>query len=50
MYRRSDDIEDTSIFAEGEASGLGEDIENELSKLDDHEKSSLLEQLENSNL
>jgi hypothetical protein len=46
----SDDIEDTSIFAEGEASGLGEDIENELSKLDDHEKSSLLEQLENNNL
>ena len=46
----SEDIEGTSIFAEGEASGLGEDIENELSKLDDHEKSSLLEQLENSNL
>lgn len=44
------DIESTSVFAEGEAGGLGEEIENELSKLDDREKSSLLEELENSNL
>jgi len=45
-----DDIEETSIFASGENSGLDEETVNELRKLDDSEQTKLLEELINSNL
>ena len=45
-----DDIEETSIFASGESSGLDEETVNELRKLDDSEQTKLLEELINSNL
>lgn len=45
-----DDIEETSIFASGETTGLDEETVNELKKLDDSEQTKLLEELINSNL
>ncbi|MBE2226341.1 MAG: zf-HC2 domain-containing protein [Ignavibacteria bacterium] len=45
-----DDIEGTSIFVTDENSGLDDETINELKKLDDNERSLLLEELVNSNL
>jgi len=45
-----DDIDETSIFASGETTGLDEETVNELKKLDDSEQTKLLEELINSNL
>jgi hypothetical protein len=45
-----DDIDETSIFASGETTGLDEETVNELKKLDDSEQRKLLEELINSNL
>jgi len=44
------DIEETSIFATGEAAGFDEEIENELKNLNDSEQSQLLDEIINSNL
>ena len=44
------DIEETSIFATGEAAGFDEEIENELKYLNDSEQSQLLNEIINSNL
>lgn len=44
------DIEETSIFATGEAAGFDEEIENELKNLNDSEQSQLLHEIINSNL
>ena len=44
------DIEETSIFATGEAAGFDEEIENELKNLNDSEQSQLLNEIINSNL
>ena len=44
------DIDETSLFAEGESAGFDEETENELKKLNDSEKENLLEALENINL
>jgi hypothetical protein len=44
------DIEETSIFGSGEAAGLDEETENELKKLNEYEKESLLQELEDINL
>lgn len=44
------DIEETSIFATGEAAGFDEEIENELKNLNDTEQSQLLDEIINSNL
>ncbi len=44
------DVEETSIFGNGEAAGLDEETENELKKLNENEKKSLLQELEDINL
>jgi hypothetical protein len=44
------EIEETSIFGGGEAAGLDEETENELKKLNDSEKRTLLQELEDINL
>jgi len=44
------DIEETAIFATGEAAGFDEEIENELKNLNDSEQSQLLDEIINSNL
>ncbi|HMQ80484.1 MAG TPA: hypothetical protein PKE39_14175 [Ignavibacteria bacterium] len=44
------DIEETSIFASGEAAGFDEETENELKNLNDTEQSQLLDEIINSNL
>lgn len=44
------DIEETSLFADGEASGFDEETESDLKKLNDNEQQLLLKELENTNL
>ncbi len=44
------DIEETSIFADGEGAGFDEETENDLKKLNDYEKEVLLQELQNSNM
>jgi hypothetical protein len=44
------DIEETSMFADGEGAGFDEETEDDLKKLNDNEKEVLLQELQNSNL
>ena len=44
------EIEETAIFADGEGAGFDEETENDLKKLNDNEKETLLQELENTNL
>ena len=44
------EIDETSLFADGEAAGFDEETENDLKKLNDNEQQLLLKELENTNL
>ncbi len=44
------EIDETAIFADGEGAGFDEETENDLKKLNDNEKETLLQELENTNL
>ncbi len=44
------EIDETAIFADGEGAGFDEETENDLKKLNDIEKETLLQELENTNL